>query len=106
MKIFNTLVASSALTNSSPCFITKSAVEDPSRDGYRVPVMCNKHKPCPIGTTCYRIYGDSGFCVLTGTGDESKNRKPKIEFELTEEDKQSYFEFMGKHYDSEDTPLE
>ena len=102
MKIFNTLVASSALTNSSPCFITKSVVEDPSHDGYRVPVTCSKQKPCPIGTTCYKIYGDTGFCVLLGSGEQNKKRsKVNVKFELTKEDKESFFEFTGVPYDSE-----
>lgn len=104
MRVFQTLVAYSSLT-SSPCFITKSSVEDPKKDSYRVPVTCSRDKECPVGTTCYRIYGDTGFCVLTIPGsEESKQelKKPEIKFELTEEDKKSYFEFTGRIYDDQE----
>jgi len=29
------------------------------------PVVCDEKTKCPDGTFCLKIYGDTGFCVLT-----------------------------------------
>ena len=83
MKVFQTLVASFAVQPLKP-LSQPTAV-------YRVPVMCSRDKECPRGTTCYKIYGDTGFCVLTipETYDDY----------LTDDDKQSYYDFTGRRFD-------
>lgn len=31
----------------------------------RVPITCNSHKDCPVGSSCYKLFGNSGFCVVS-----------------------------------------
>ena len=84
MKVFQTLVACSAV---QPSFLSYPNVHPVH------PVMCSRDKECPRGTTCYKIYGDTGFCVLTIPSNKT------YDYDLTDEDKQSYYDFTGRRFD-------
>ena len=60
MRFLNLIISSSVI--SYPSLVFKSRVQ--SMDNL---VTCSEKKECPSGSFCLRMYGDSGFCVLTGS---------------------------------------
>ena len=44
--------------------VTKFVVNSSAAVKYRNPVICDKNTPCPDGSSCYKVYGDIGLCVL------------------------------------------
>lgn len=92
MRIFQALLSSTVV--SYPAVMSNSPINSPEM--MRTPVMCSEDNECPLGTSCLRIVGKTGMCVLT-IPDVDKDGK--ICNKLTEEDKESYKEFTGKDYD-------
>ena len=73
MRLFQYLVASSAVT-SYPAFLAKTDVnslgkknskEDFKDREYKVPWVCESDEECPTGSSCYKLYGKTGICVVT-----------------------------------------
>jgi len=69
MRLFQYLVASSAAVTSYPAFLAKTDVDSlgkkSSKDEYRVPWVCDSNQQCPEGSSCYKLVGDTGVCVVT-----------------------------------------
>lgn len=73
MRAFQYLVMTSAVT--TPAFLAqKTSVKslgkkEDSKDStdreYKVPWICDDDKPCPPESTCYKLYGKTGVCVVT-----------------------------------------
>lgn len=64
---FSFITALSLLTGgpkTTPLF-NEAYVCKTSEEQRPVMVTCDSHMPCPKGSQCIKLYGDSGFCVLT-----------------------------------------
>ena len=62
MRLFQYLLATSAVTTYPAFLAQKTSVK--SKDN-GVPILCSSTRDCPVGSQCYKLYGDYGLCVLT-----------------------------------------
>lgn len=70
MRLFQFLVASSAVTY--PTFLAQKTdvnslgKKESNLKGreYPAPYICDDDKPCPAGSSCYKLYGTTGVCVM------------------------------------------
>lgn len=64
MRAFQYLVMTSAVTT-YPAFLAQKTTVKSKDSGRGVPISCDSKRDCPAGSTCYKLVGDYGLCVLT-----------------------------------------
>ena len=64
MRLLQYLVATSAVTT-YPAFLAQKTRVKSKDDGSRIPWVCEHDRECPAGSSCYKLYGKTGLCVVT-----------------------------------------
>lgn len=74
MRLFQYLLATSAVTTYPAFLAQKTDVNSLGKKGesktskdreYKVPWICDDDNSCPAGSSCYKLYGTTGICVVT-----------------------------------------
>lgn len=64
MRLFQYLVATSAVTT-YPAFLAQKTSVKSKDSASKIPWICSSDRECPDGSSCYKLYGNTGLCVVT-----------------------------------------